>query len=68
MLLYIPFIKLLPISFIKLLLVLSDEPAQELPITGPWRHGSIKHMMQNVEEGKQITGEYTERWGSWIGQ
>lgn len=37
-----------------------DEPPQELPITGPWRHGSIKHMMQNVEEGKQITGSETD--------
>lgn len=37
-----------------------DQPSQTLPINGPWKHGSIKHMMQNVEEGKGDVGSVTD--------
>ena len=44
------------ISRVHCVHVFSDQPSQTLPINGPWKHGSIKHMMQNVEEGKEDVG------------
>lgn len=32
-------------------------PRPQLPIEGPWRHGSLKGFLKNVDLGKEETGE-----------
>ncbi|CDQ82529.1 unnamed protein product [Oncorhynchus mykiss] len=35
-------------------------PRPQLPIEGPWRHGSIKSFMKNMDAGKEETGCETD--------
>lgn len=37
--------------------VLCEDPRPPLPIDGPWRHGSLKGFLKNVDAGKEETGE-----------
>ncbi|KAM9459335.1 crystallin J1A-like [Salvelinus alpinus] len=37
-----------------------SEPRPQLPIEGPWRHGSIKSFMKNMDAGKEETGCETD--------
>lgn len=32
-------------------------PRPQLPIEGPWRHGSLKSFLKNVDAGKEETGK-----------
>jgi len=35
-------------------------PRPQLPIEGPWRHGSLKNFLKNVDAGKEETGSETD--------
>lgn len=37
------------------------DPRPPLPIDGPWRHGSLKGFLKNVDAGKEETGEPAAR-------
>lgn len=34
-----------------------EGPRPQLPIEGPWRHGSLKGFLKNVDAGKEETGK-----------
>lgn len=42
-------------------LMLRKGPRPPLPIDGPWRHGSLKGFLKNVDAGKEETGESAAR-------
>ena len=45
------------IEMLVLYLTIAGTPKDKLPLAGPWKHGSIKEFLANVEKGKSVPGK-----------